>query len=35
MYFKALSLGVFDFVNKPVRDSELKRIIKTALNGRG
>lgn len=34
-YFKAFSLGVFDFVNKPVRDIELKRIIMTALEGRG
>lgn len=35
MYFKSFSLGVFDFVNKPVRDIELKRIIMTALEGRG
>ncbi|MHB8846302.1 MAG: response regulator [Nitrospirota bacterium] len=34
-YFKSFSLGVFDFVNKPVRDVELKRIIMTALEGRG
>ena len=34
-YFKSFSLGVFDFVNKPVRDAELKRIIMTALEGRG
>lgn len=34
-YFKSFSLGVFDFVNKPVRDIELKRIIMTALEGRG
>jgi DNA-binding NtrC family response regulator len=34
-YFRSFSLGVFDFVNKPVRDIELKRIIMTALEGRG
>jgi FixJ family two-component response regulator len=34
-YFRSFSLGVFDFVNKPVRDAELKRIILTALQGRG
>ena len=34
-YFRSFSLGVFDFVNKPVRDVELKRIIMTALEGRG
>ena len=34
-YFRSFSLGVFDFVNKPVRDIELKRIITTALQGRG
>lgn len=34
-YFRSFSLGVFDFVNKPVRDVELKRIILTALEGRG
>jgi FixJ family two-component response regulator len=33
-YFRSFSLGVFDFVNKPVRDVELKRIIMTALEGR-
>ena len=34
-YFRSFSLGVFDFVNKPVRDVELKRIIMSALHGRG
>jgi FixJ family two-component response regulator len=34
-YFKSFSLGVFDFVNKPVRDTELRRIIMTALEGHG
>lgn len=34
-YFRSFSLGVFDFINKPVRDVELKRIIVTALQGRG
>lgn len=34
-YFRSFSLGVFDFVNKPVRDIELKRIIMTAMEGHG
>ena len=34
-YFRSFSLGVFDFVNKPVRDIEMKRIIMSALQGRG
>ncbi len=34
-YFRSFSLGVFDFVHKPVRNAELKRIILTALQGRG
>ena len=31
-YFKALSLGVFEYVNKPVGQEELKRIIHMALD---
>jgi len=30
-YLKSLSLGVFEFVNKPVKTRELGRIIKAAL----
>jgi DNA-binding NtrC family response regulator len=32
-YLKAYSLGVFEYVNKPVTTKELGRIVKTALNG--
>jgi DNA-binding NtrC family response regulator len=31
-YLKAYSLGVFEYVNKPVTTKELGRIVKTALN---
>ena len=30
-FFKAYSLGVFDFLNKPVNPVELTKIVKTAL----
>jgi two-component system, response regulator, stage 0 sporulation protein F len=30
-YLKSLSLGVFEFVNKPVRVKELDRIVKAAI----
>lgn len=30
-YLKSLSLGVFEYVNKPVKAKELGRIVKTAL----
>ena len=31
MYLKALSLGVFEYLNKPVKTEELIRTVKTAL----
>ncbi len=31
-YLKSLSLGVFEYVNKPVRAKELGRIVKAALD---
>ena len=31
LYLKSLSLGVFEYVNKPVRAEELGRIVKAAL----
>ena len=31
-FFKAFSLGVFDFLNKPVSPVELTKIVKAALN---
>jgi len=32
-YLKSLSLGVFEYVNKPVKAKELGRIVKAALDG--
>lgn len=34
-YLKSLSLGVFEYVNKPVKAKELGRIVKAALDGSG
>lgn len=34
-YLKSLSLGVFEYVNKPVRAKELGRIVKSALDNVG
>lgn len=34
-YFRFFSLGVFEFVHKPVRESELERIVRTALRRGG
>jgi DNA-binding NtrC family response regulator len=31
-FFKAFSLGVFDYLNKPVGQAELTKIVKAALN---
>jgi DNA-binding NtrC family response regulator len=31
MYLKALSLGVFEYLNKPIKTEELIRTVKTAL----
>ena len=31
MYFRSRDLGVFEFVNKPVRKTELKRIVRAAI----
>ena len=32
-YLKSLSLGVFEYVNKPVKAKELGRIVKAAIDG--
>jgi DNA-binding NtrC family response regulator len=32
-YLKSLSLGVFEYVNKPVKAKELGKIVKAALDG--
>jgi DNA-binding NtrC family response regulator len=32
-YLKSLSLGVYEYVNKPVKAKELGRIVKAALDG--
>lgn len=32
-YLKSLSLGVFEYINKPVKVKELGRIVKAALDG--
>ncbi len=32
-YLKSLSLGVFEYVNKPIRAKEFGRIVKSALDG--
>lgn len=34
-YLKSLSLGVFEYVNKPVKAKELGRIVKAAIDGSG
>jgi len=34
-YLKSLSLGVFEYVNKPVRAKELGRIVQSALESAG
>ncbi|MGE5173295.1 MAG: response regulator [Betaproteobacteria bacterium] len=34
-YLEATSLGVYEYVNKPVRNAELKRIISAALHSAG
>jgi DNA-binding NtrC family response regulator len=31
-YLKSLSLGVFEYINKPVKKNELGRIVKAALD---
>jgi two-component system response regulator (stage 0 sporulation protein F) len=31
MYLKALNLGVYEFINKPVRTTEIIRIVKAAM----
>lgn len=34
-YLKSLSIGVFEYVNKPVKAKEFGRIVKAALDGSG
>ena len=34
-YFRSRDLGVFEFLNKPVRKSEFGRIVRAALENRG
>ena len=31
MYFRSRDLGVFEFVNKPLRKTEFKRIVRAAI----
>ncbi len=31
-YFKAIGLGVFEFINKPINESEIKRIVLKVIN---
>ncbi len=31
-YFKAIGLGVFEFINKPINESEIKRIVQKVIN---
>jgi DNA-binding NtrC family response regulator len=31
-YFKALGLGVFEFINKPINESEIKRIVQAVID---
>ncbi len=33
LYLKVMSLGAFEYVNKPVRTGELNRIVQSALQG--
>ncbi len=32
-YFRSMSLGVFEYINKPIEKHEFEQIVKTALHG--